>query len=109
MLIPLSLLTFACGSASVTEENVGSEDAGPTTQIVIPSDRMFAISDFENAGLKHSKDYKTEDCLDATGFHYSFGRWPVHRSSSKFGSIPRTMKPLGRACRMPLREQVLKR
>ena len=82
VLVTLSLFTFACGSASVTEENVGSEDTGPTTQIVIPSDRMFAIADFENAGLKHSKDYKAEGLPDATGISLFF--WKVASSPVQF-------------------------
>ena len=82
MLITLSLVTFACGSASVPEENVGSEDTGPATQIVRPSDRMFAIADFENAGLKHSKDYKAEGLPDATGISLFF--WKVDGSAVQF-------------------------
>ena len=89
MLIPLSLFTFACGSASVTEENVGSEDTGPTTQIVIPSDRMFAIADFENAGLKHSKDYETDGLPAATGvslFFWKIDGTPIQYEVRYYGS-----------------------
>ena len=57
-LVPLSVFIFACGSASMMEEIVEHEDANPTTQLVMPSDRIFAIDDFEAADLKHSKDYK---------------------------------------------------
>ena len=81
-LIPLSLLTIACGSASMTEEYVEPEDAGPTTQIVTPSDRAFAIEDFESAGLKHSKDYKTEGLPGATGVSLFF--WKVNGSAVQF-------------------------
>ncbi len=81
-LIPLSLFAFACGESSVTEEYSEPEDTGPATQIVKPSDRAFAIEDFESAGLKHSKDYKIEGLPEATGVSLFF--WKVDGSAVQF-------------------------
>ena len=50
----------ACGGQSGPDEIVDPVDEKPATQLVKPSNRIFEIADFENAGLKHSKDYKTE-------------------------------------------------
>ena len=50
----------ACGGQSGPDEIVDPVDERPATQLVKPSDHIFEIADFENAGLKHSKDYKTE-------------------------------------------------
>ena len=81
-LVPLSVFIFACGSASVMEEIVEHEDANPTTQLVMPSDRIFAIDDFEAAGLKRSKDYKTVGLPDATGVSLFF--WKVDGTPVQF-------------------------
>ena len=50
----------ACGGQSGPDEIVDPVVARPATQLVKPSNRIFEIAVFEDAGLKHSKDYKTE-------------------------------------------------
>ena len=49
----------AYGGQSGPGEIVDPVDEGPATQLVKPSDRIFEIADFEDAGLKHAKGYKT--------------------------------------------------
>ena len=46
----------ACGGQSGPDEIVDPVVERPATQLVKPSNRIFEIADFENAGLKHSKD-----------------------------------------------------
>lgn len=75
VLLAIAVMLFACGSQPATEELAGLEDTGPQSQLVKPSDRMFAIDDFEAAGLKHSKDYKTEGLPSATGISLFF--WKI--------------------------------
>ena len=59
-LLAALMIVNACGSVSLSDITVEPENAGPVTQLVKPSDRVFAVSEFETAGLKHSKDYKSE-------------------------------------------------
>lgn len=66
VLLAIAVMLFACGTQPAAEELVQPEDAGPQSQLVKPSDRIFAIDDFEAAGLKYSKDYKTEGLPPAT-------------------------------------------
>ena len=55
-----ALLLTACGGQTSSESGVEPVDPGTATQLVKPSNRIFEIAVFEDAGLKHSKDYKTE-------------------------------------------------
>ena len=69
------LVVLACGSETVTDEPTEPEAIGPTTQTVKSSTQIFAVDDFEAAGLKHSKDYKTDGLPAATSVSLFF--WKI--------------------------------
>ena len=71
----LITLLIACGSQPAKEVLTKHENHAPTTQLIKPSDQIFSIHDLESAGLKHSKDYKTEGLPSATGVSLFF--WKV--------------------------------
>lgn len=75
VLLAIAVMLLACGSQPAAEELAEPEDAGPHSQLVKPSDRIFAIDDFEAAGLKYSKNYKTEGLPSATGVSLFF--WKI--------------------------------
>lgn len=74
-------LALACGSQNTDEQSEApSLETGPTTQIVKTADRIFATDDFEHAGLKHSKNYKTDGLPASTGvglFFWKLGDTPI--------------------------------
>ncbi len=75
LLLAIAVMLLACGSQPVAEELAEPEDVGPQTQLIRPTDRTFGIVDFETAGLKHSKNYKTEGLPGATRVSLFF--WKV--------------------------------
>ncbi len=88
-------LAFACGNQVGVEQAEPTQNAGPTTQIVKPTDRIFATDDFERAGLKHSKNYKTDGLPSATGvslFFWSVDGTPVQYEVRFYGSHDEAVK-----------------
>ena len=75
VLLAIAAMLLACGSQPATEELAVPEDASPQSQFVKATDRIFAIDDFEAAGLKYSKSYKTEGLPSATGVSLFF--WKI--------------------------------
>ena len=89
VLLAILVMLFACGSEQTTGKLIESEVAGPQTQLIKPSDRVFAIDDFEAAGLKYSKDYKTDGLPDATSvslFFWKVDGTPVQYEVRFYGS-----------------------
>ena len=72
-------LALGCGNSTddpvVGEAVLATEATGNGAQIVRATDRVFAVEDFEDAGLKHSKDYKTDGLPEAMGVSLFF--WQV--------------------------------
>lgn len=71
-------VALACGNtdgAPAGEEADVIGGTGPAMQLVKESNRIFGVVDFEDAGLKHSKEYKTGGLPDATGVSLFF--WQV--------------------------------
>ncbi len=89
VLLAIAVMLLACGSQPAAEELVQPQDVDPQSQLVKPSDRIFAIDDFEAAGLKHSKDYKTDGLPAATSvslFFWNIDGTPVQYEVRFYGS-----------------------
>ncbi len=65
----------ACGGGSISDSSADTQNDGPVTQLVKPSERQLTVADFEDVGLKHSKDYKTEGLPSANGVSLFF--WKI--------------------------------
>ena len=89
LLITIALTLFACGNDPATEESVEPQTTVPHTQIIKPSARIFAVGDLEAAGLKHSKDYKTnglQDAVQVSLFFWKIDGTPVQYEIRFYGS-----------------------
>ena len=85
----ITLIVLACGSQTATDKPTEPEDIGPTTQTVKSSNRIFTVDDFKAAGLKHSKDYKTDGLPAATSvslFFWKIDGTPVQYEVRFYGS-----------------------
>ncbi len=87
LLVASALIAISCGSDQAPAESVSDTSAvvevsGPQTRVVKPSDRIFEVSQFEAAGLKHSKDYKTAGLPDASRVALFF--WKVDGTAVQY-------------------------